>query len=81
MQKFRRKPPIVEAEQFFPDEKPWPKGVEENTHSISKLHLGWILQTPEGGYTISPGDWVITDAEGELHYCKRDVFEATYEPI
>ncbi|KKK68734.1 hypothetical protein LCGC14_2941110, partial [marine sediment metagenome] len=27
MAKFRKKPIIIEAEQFWPDKQPWPKGV------------------------------------------------------
>lgn len=31
---------------------------------------------------LAPGDWVITEPDGEHHYpCKPDIFEATYEPI
>lgn len=31
MSKFRKKPIVIEALQFFPDQKPWPKGVREYT--------------------------------------------------
>ncbi len=80
MPKFRKKI-VVDAEQFFPNKKPWPKGVEDNIHSISGSHIGWIIYKPEAGYTVFPGDWIITDAGGERHYCKADIFEATYEPV
>ena len=41
------------------------------------LH-GWI-DTPEGGYTVCPGDWIITSGKGEYYPCKSDIFAKTYE--
>lgn len=40
---------------------------------------GWI-DTPKGGHTVCPGDWVITGMAGERYPCKPDIFVATYEP-
>lgn len=40
---------------------------------------GWI-DTPEGGHTVCPGDWIITGVAGERYPCKPAIFEATYEP-
>ncbi|HEY4667226.1 MAG TPA: hypothetical protein VIH26_07970 [Anaerolineales bacterium] len=28
-----------------------------------------------------PGDWIIRGVKGDLHPCKPDEFEATYEPV
>ena len=39
---------------------------------------GWI-DTPSGGLTVCPGDWIITGINGEVYPCKPDIFEATYE--
>ena len=41
---------------------------------------GWI-DTPEGGHTVCPGDWIITGVRGERYPCKPDIFAATYEPV
>ena len=41
---------------------------------------GWI-DTPEGGHTVCPGDWIITGVKGEHYPCKPDIFEATYEAV
>lgn len=41
---------------------------------------GWI-DTPEGGHTVCPGDWIITGVVGERYPCKPDIFEATYEEV
>jgi len=39
---------------------------------------GWI-DTPEGGHTVCPGDWIVTGINGEFYPVKPDIFEATYE--
>lgn len=41
---------------------------------------GWI-DTPEGGHTVCPGDWIITGIKGERYPCKPDIFQSTYEPL
>ena len=41
---------------------------------------GWI-DTLEGGYTVCPGDWIITGIAGERYPCKPGIFDATYEPV
>lgn len=38
---------------------------------------GWI-DAPEGGHTVCPGDWIITEANGEQYPCKSDIFWHTY---
>jgi hypothetical protein len=47
----------------------------------STMHQhGWI-DTPEGGHTVCPGDWIITGVKGERYPCKPDIFDATYEKV
>ena len=42
---------------------------------------GWI-DTRQGGHTVCPGDWIITEPDGKGFYpCKPDVFAAKYEPV
>jgi len=45
---------------------------------------GWI-DTPQGGHTVCPGDWIITElpgqGEGQYYPCKPETFEATYEKV
>jgi len=41
---------------------------------------GWI-DTLEGGHIVCPGDWVVTGVKGEMHPCKPDIFEETYDPV
>jgi hypothetical protein len=84
MSKFRKRPIVVEAVQWInhgdhpavvalPPEHP----VELN--AINSKVFGWV-PTLEGGYVVSPGDWIITGVKGEIYPCKPDIFEATYEP-
>jgi len=75
MARFKKKPVAIEAEQFFPDRKPWPEGVEQPTG------YGWRIQTLEGPIIVTPGDWIITGVQGEKYPCKPDIFDATYEPV
>ncbi len=37
----------------------------------------WIDKI-EGGYTICPSDWIITDTNGKYYPCKDDMFKKTY---
>lgn len=82
MPKYRKKPVVVEAVQWFPgiehpavekcpDEMCHARGWERGTHKIKTL---------EGDHVVKPGDWVITGIKGEHYPCRPDIFEATYEP-
>ncbi len=97
MAKFRKKPVIVEAEQFFPDNQPWPEGVlpygspgvpawgldvdAEAQGRDVHVRVLWWIGTLEGGHRVDPGDWIITGVHGEKYPCKPDIFEQTYEAV
>lgn len=81
MPKYRKKPIIIEAEQWFPDKTvdgviyPIPYNIPDlNEHS-------GIIHTLEGDHIVSPGDWIITGIKGEKYPCKPDIFERTYELV
>lgn len=38
-----------------------------------------FIRTLEGGYIVTPGDWIITGVDGEHWAVKPDKFEKTYE--
>ena len=94
MSKFRKKPVVVEAKQWWVEgtehphfEKVIPYFVEhvepeeECEHCCCPMRThGWI-ETLEGGHIVCPGDWVIKGVLGEFYPCKRDAFELTYERI
>lgn len=80
MSKFRKKPLVIEAEQWHGPETKI-DGVHE-TPGLSVAAGGFFfVQTLEGPLHVSPGDWIITGVKGEKYPCKADIFEATYEPV
>lgn len=81
--KFRKKPVVIDAEQFLPDENKIPDGVisDGNGDPRKDQRYSWIINTLEGNMYVSYGDWVITGVNGEKYPCKPDIFEKTYEPV
>jgi hypothetical protein len=77
--KFRKKPVVIDAEQFNPDVKPWPNGVVESAASPTGYGIHTLEHTAIK-HEVTPGDWIITGVKGEVYPCKPDVFAATYEP-
>ncbi len=71
---WRKKPIIVSAEQFTVEMDTWPEGVYETCGKY------WI-DTLEGKYTVTPGDWIITGVKGAKYPCKPDIFKLTYECV
>ena len=83
MARFRKKPIVVEAEQFRALSGCdglvliRPAGVVRRF-----LRFGWWIKTLEGWYPIEPdGTWIITGVKGEKYPCKHDIFEETHEPM
>jgi len=77
--KVQKKPVVVEAEQFFPEKKPWPEGIED-WGCAAKGHK-FMINTLNGEVVVYPGEWVITGVGGEHYPCKADIFEQTYERV
>lgn len=93
--KFRKKPVVVEAHQWF-EVSPYVEGekriVDYYRHpridgQTSCRHCGHIMHDHgymdilEGGHIVCPGDWIIKGVKGEFYPCKPDIFEATYERV
>lgn len=77
MSRFRKKPVVIEAEQWFPG-----KHVEGMCECIALDPFGRPhVHTLEGPLRVSEGDWIITGVKGERYPCKPDIFAATYEPV
>ena len=78
--KFRKKPVVIEATQWFKDGDHPAVGAYFPTGKGAGRSLthGWI-STLEGGHIVSPGDWIIRGIQGEHYPCKPDIFEMTYE--
>lgn len=80
MAKYRKKPGIIEAEQWQSfqhklDIKEERLHYCESCNAFGETH-GWI-----DTMRICSGDWVIKDSNGKLSICKPDIFEQTYEKV
>lgn len=76
MPKFRKKPVIIEAEQFV-HAATAPRGVytEENGKAyVVTIHRQKVY--------VEPGDWIVPEPDGIHFYpIKPDIFASTYEPL
>jgi hypothetical protein len=90
-EKFRKKPVIIEAEQYWPFDGELPEDVVKFQNAMTEKEIcghcgfnfidhGW-LNTLEGRMTVCPGDMVITGVRGEKYACKPDIFAMTYEKV
>ena len=92
MNKYRKKPVVIEAFQMT-KERRW-----DNSEWPVWLGIAWdrergkpgclfcanngeqlYVNTLEGRHTVTFGDYIIQGVQGELYPCKPDIFEATYE--
>ncbi len=80
MAKFRKKPVVIEAEQYQPGKAIPGVCTGECIGSGWEKESAPHIHTLEGDHTVSPGDWIITGVKGEKYPCKPDIFEATYDP-
>jgi hypothetical protein len=83
--KFRKKPVVIEATQWFkmgdhPAVEPYPFSDIAGNPDPAHKSYGWV-KTLEGGHIVTPGDWIITGIKNENYPCKPDIFEATYERV
>jgi hypothetical protein len=77
--KFRKKPVVIEATQWFKlgdhDAVYW----YERDGGGNKIKFG--IPTLEGIMEVTKGDWIITGVKGEHYPCKPDIFAMTYEKV
>lgn len=96
MAKYRKKPVIVEAEEYRPGlEDGWYCKLQgcENLDQCdiicgAKLKRNYncpyftpYIKTLEGKLEISKGDYIITGVKGERYPIKPDIFRESYEPV
>lgn len=84
--KFRKKPVVIEAVQFFKDGPlvehvnfGWPK--DERDQLPHHLDGKYWVSTLEGPLMVSNGDWIITGTKNERYPCKPDIFESIYDRV
>ena len=86
--KFRKKPIVIEAEQFnYTTDKSSRFGAKtgdmfmEYPVLVDELGPHLTIPTLEGEHRANPGDWIITGVKGERYPCKPDIFAMTYEAV
>jgi hypothetical protein len=93
--KFRKKPVVIEAVQWFDFHNPCIPEVHEydpydETRGVcDKCRNFWFkhgcINTLENNKNttqiVCPRDWIITGVKGEKYPCKPDIFEMTYEKV
>lgn len=75
---FRKRPVVIEAVQFTGENF---QQIEHFTRGDTEVSQAgeMTIETLEGTFHISTGDWVIRGVRGEHYPCKPDIFSQTYE--
>lgn len=88
VQKFRKKPVVIEAIQFKNDGSSIVVSIQEfmNNPNVrveynngEDIHI--LIKTLEGAMKCSINDFIIKGVNGEFYPCKPDIFEKTYEAV
>jgi len=88
MAKYRKKPIVIEAEQFnyAPEDTRTAKYGAKTGDMFMEFpvwvdHQGYhlVIPTLEGEHRANVGDWIIRGIKNEVYPCKPDIFAATYE--
>ena len=70
--KYKKRPVVVEADQWFPDKQ---------INGVVVLDNEVFIETLEGKMKVNPGDFIITGVVGEKYPCRHDIFIRTYEEV
>lgn len=75
--KFRKRPPIIEAVQWFPGV------VIEGVEEVGTNHGRPRGMIERGSRQVfaEPGDWIVQEATGDKYPVTARLFEALYEPL
>jgi len=87
MQKYRKKPIIIEAiewdERSETFENLCNKGMNYMSYSGGSINFPHIknlrIETPQGTLNVNNGDFIIKGIKGEFYPCKPDIFQKTYD--
>ena len=88
MPKFRKKPVVIDAEQFVEGSEHLPfhnngdpvlYGCECGPNGACTFCDKFYIETLEWRMVVNYSDWVIRGIKGEFYPCKPDIFAATYE--
>lgn len=86
VQKFRKKPVVIEAVQFtgnasLIDLFIGGNGVMRRITDDKSVVVAIGIASLEGEMRCDKNDWVIKGVNGEFYPCKPDIFEKTYELV
>ena len=73
--KYRKKPVVVEAVQWFKH------GDHPAVREIRGYRDWGIIGPIEGNKIVATGDWIITWPTGDIYVCADAIFRATYEEV
>lgn len=82
--RYKTKPVEIEAVQFLATKQSFDEIRAMGDMKWSGGDMGsdtFIIETLEGSYVASKGDYIIKGLKGEFYPCKPDIFEMKYEPI
>lgn len=90
MPMFRKKPVVIEAQQFRPgcsaaldDLFTWlDKHDAHYLYADDEMTIGTLEdgKNAQVKHVATSGDWIIRGIQGEFYPCKPTIFDATYEP-
>ena len=93
MNKFRKRPVVIEAMRFvYPVTQEFRDFVGDSLGAVEKLRNPGavayaVIETLEDGpaneakHIATEGDWIIKGVSGEFYPCKPDIFALTYEAV
>ncbi len=88
MDKYRKKPVVIEAVQWDETRETLEKllgmgmkFLRYESHATENYVLFLRIETLEGGLYAKKGDFIIKGVKGEFYPCKPDIFEQTYEKV
>lgn len=89
MAKYRKKPVVIEAIQYTKNNiHEVMDFIEKHSKKDNSRYLAYdvnhnkyFINTLEGKYLLTEGDYVICGVKGEFYPCKSDIFEMTYELV
>jgi len=82
MNKYRKKPVVIEAAQFLATKQSFDNVMALGSIKWRGGSMGsgfFVIETLEGEHIVTKGDWVIKGVKGEFYPCKPDIFELTYD--
>jgi len=83
MSKYRKKPVVIEAEQYVGYGQ-LVKGMCNSQSCFAQSNCAPHVHTIHDSQTVNleVGDWIIPEPDGKHFYpCKPDIFEMTYEEV